>query len=90
MNFFLMLREAKLRERIVPDFVSQGWDERMIRSEHLRQRNVIIESYISDFCTRVPTKEWTVGLLILYGLRHLYVDILILYKMDDTFGFLQI
>ena len=63
-EFLFMLREAKLRERIVPDFVSQGWDERMIRSEHLRQRNVIIESYISDFCTQVPTKEWTVGLLI--------------------------
>ena len=64
MNFYFMLREAKLRERIVPDFVSQGWDERSDQKRHLRQRNVIIESYISEFCTQVPTNKWTVGLLI--------------------------
>ena len=30
-EFLFMLSEALLRERIVPDFISQGWDERMIR-----------------------------------------------------------
>ena len=38
-EFLFMLREAKLRERVAPDFVWQGWDERVIRREGLRQKN---------------------------------------------------
>ena len=39
-EFLSMLSEAMLRERIAPDFVSQGWDERVIRRECLGQRNI--------------------------------------------------
>ena len=41
-EFLSMLSEAMLRERVAPDFVSQGWDERVIRRECLRQGDINI------------------------------------------------
>ena len=46
-EFLYMLCEAMLRERVAPDFVWQGWDERVIRRQCLRQRNILFsKAYI--------------------------------------------
>ena len=45
-EFLIMLSEARLRERVAPDFVWQGWDERVIRRECLRQRNIMLFSSV--------------------------------------------
>ena len=48
-EFLSMLSEAMLRERIAPDSVSQGRDERVIRRECLRQRNIFMARNVYFF-----------------------------------------
>ena len=66
-EFLFMLREAMLRERVAPDFVWQGWDERVISRECLRQRNILFsEIYISDARFTQVYYDWSSLALLIF------------------------